>query len=296
MSASHPITLEGAVDLNVTEGSGLLGSWAPIFKYHPQEHFFPIDVGEYVRSSALLRMDAKLTNLARPSDKDVVVKRGHLTWSTLLSTPPGRLLPDPAFVERASRNELAHRVYGVARRLADGRVWLAYVLFYAYNPGVPVCCAALNQVGAHISDTEQVHLILDPTGNTLERVCLSAHGSRESTWYEPAEITMDSTEGTRPIVFVALNSHAHYATPGPKRRVFGVIRDLCARSTTDADSVTVDAQSCLCLMDAQHPWRSYGGMMGPRSGWSIGAAGNLDPPGPWTNTTRNALRRRLRMC
>lgn len=296
-------------DLPIDEARELLEQWAPVLRFHPRNRFFPIDVDEYVAESALVPMVG-----LKP-----IVPRGELTWEKVLSEGnPGRLHVSDAFLLAAAEGKVRNRVYGVARRLDDGTLWLAYVFFYADNPGVAVCFPGCGVAGRHVSDTEQVHLLIDPEGQTLKRACYSAHGSRESTWYEPSELEMH--DHTRPIVYVALGSHANYPTGGNRRRVYGFAVEQCARGgardakvlakrkpmddeTKGEDFVahpvpvggylTLDAQRFMHVLHAEHPWRKFGGKMALVSGWSIGAKGNLDFPAPARNTKRNERFRRF---
>ena len=76
--------------------------------------------------------------------------------------------------------------------------------------------------GAHEGDWEHVSILVSPSFEHIAAVYLSAH-SHEARWLLPGSFSVQ--EGTHVDVFVALNSHASYQTPGHKQRISDTV--LC---------------------------------------------------------------------
>jgi hypothetical protein len=101
----------------------------------------------------------------------------------------------------------ANRTY--ARQVQDGtgRTWLQYWLWYYHNPSPP---GALG-LGSHEGDWEMVQLRLNTAGTHPDIVAYANHeGGIRCAWSR-----VEKKLGTeRPIVYVAVNSHASYIEPG----------------------------------------------------------------------------------
>ena len=102
----------------------------------------------------------------------------------------------------------ANRVYG---RVVtdDGGTWLQYWFFYFYNSKSFV-------VGAHEGDWEMLQIRIGDTGRPIEATFAQHSLAERKRW------TRVRRDGPRPIVFVAVASHACYFDPGMHRfqRVF----------------------------------------------------------------------------
>jgi hypothetical protein len=183
--------------------SALLARHAPIFVLHPADRFRPVSVSGFLVDSDLQQ-------------------RGTSGWETIgVPLPAGgsdlrldqrscRAIDGPAASPCYAATEDAHGsaavVYGKAFRTTT-RIDLQYWVWYPYNdysstfpPG------EVWQV--HEGDWESVSVILDLRGRPLV-VALSAHckGSRRDWRKAPRR-------GLRPVVYVALGSHANYFGPG----------------------------------------------------------------------------------
>jgi hypothetical protein len=155
-------------------------------------------------------------------------------------------------------------VYGAAFRAPDGRVALEYWLFYAYNLWTPTVPQTADFWQAHEGDWEAVAVQLDARGRP-EAVATSRHCSGARRAWSRTE-----RRGTRPVVYVALGSHATYFRPGrrpldprcwPKEaiavfRAYGKpLYDHAARGTAVAPR--------LVRVTANTPsWMSFGGRFG----------------------------------
>lgn len=137
----------------------------------------------------------------------------------------------------AERPELKHVIYG--RVVTEGgTVWLQYWFWYFYNAG------HIAPGGLHEGDWEMVQLRM--AGHIPDLAVYSQHRGHEArVWADVAKV------GDRPIVYVALGSHASYFEPGLHRGY-----DL----TDDGDDV-IDPR--LDVIDpATHKWMLWKGHWG----------------------------------
>ena len=177
----------------------LLARHAPIVVRYPAEVFRPVPVDGFLEDSDLQR-------------------RAGEVWETIGGPLPGggsdlrldqRLCSaadGPAASPCYAAAEAAHAavpvVYGVAFRSQD-RIALQYWFWYPFNPYSPlVPPRELWQV--HEGDWEAISVLTDTSGTPL-LVGYSQHGEgRRRDWQRVPR------QGTRPLVYVALGSHANY--------------------------------------------------------------------------------------
>ena len=130
--------------------------------------------------------------------------------------PPARPAPVPGDRRRSPRRRATRRprrptarapvVYGAAFR-TKGRIDLQYWLWYPYNDYSPTVPAGdLWQV--HEGDWEAVSVILDASGRPLVAGYSQHSEGRRRDWARVPK------RGLRPLVYVALGSHANYFSAG----------------------------------------------------------------------------------
>ena len=185
----------------------LLARHAPVLVLHPSERFAPVPVDGFL------------------SDSDLLVRAADGTWqpSAVPLAQAGRTarldrrtclaIEGPAALGCYVAGEEAHgaapTVYGAVRRTGN-RIALQYWLFYPANL-LSVTAASGRFWQFHEGDWEAVTVLLD-SDERPQTVALSEHcaGARR-------EWTRAPRRGSRPVVYVALGSHANYFTPGRKR-------------------------------------------------------------------------------
>lgn len=183
--------------------AALLARHVPVLVLHPAEQVAPATVAGFLEDAHLQR-------------------RGTDGWETASGPLPAggadlRLdqracsaIDGPAATACYASSEAAHApkpvVYGAAFRHGS-RIELQYWVWYpwdAYSPTVPP--GELWQV--HEGDWEAVSVVVDASGRPLA-VGYSEHdeGVRRDWARAP-------TQGTHPLAYVAVGSHANYPTPG----------------------------------------------------------------------------------
>lgn len=182
----------------------LLARHAPLLVLHPEEDFVPVPVTGFLADSDLLVPASGGTWQA------TTVPLAQAGKTSRLDQRACRASDGPAAIDCYAGAQAAHvavpTVYGAVFRRGE-RVALQYWLFYplnAYSPTVP----AGPFWQAHEGDWEAVTVLLGTRGRP-ELVGVSRHcsGVRRAWARTPRR-------GSRPVVHVALGSHAHYLAAG----------------------------------------------------------------------------------
>jgi len=219
----------------------LLARYEPVFVLHPDERFQPEAVDGYL------------------ADSDLV--SGHYDQRLCRSAD------GPAALDCYANADAAHAeapsIYGAVLRRGN-RIALEYWLFYAfdlYSPADPPSEIWQD----HEADWEAVTVLLDATGKPL-LVGTSRHcGGARRDW---ARV---SKRGGRPLVYVALGSHANYFAPGPAplaRRCWPpvALAVLEAYGAVLADHVgigkTISRAAVLPITATTPAWMSFAGAWG----------------------------------
>ena len=184
----------------------LLVRYAPVLALHPDERFVPVPVDGFL------------------ADSDLQVRAPDGTWQASTATLPQagpasrldqrscRAVDGPAALDCYAAAEQAHAasptVVGAVFRTRD-RIALQYWLFYPANIFTIASAKGLFWQ-SHEGDWEAVTVLLDKRERPI-LVGLSEHcaGARRD-W------TGVQHRGSRPVVYVAVGSHANYFTPGKK--------------------------------------------------------------------------------
>ena len=256
----------------------LAETFSPVIKFHPDEKFYPTSVESFLNASNLMYYhddDLKLNclvsdnvnidNLLTFQHQDTItclsnkcmhsgdVKSSDSTHSN--STKFNLQLKTSEFYTGSSNLDsvpvYAH-VHPSQNEIFPNTITIQYWFLYAFN-GPQMKC-----LGAHEGDFEHISIIYDTY--SITHAYYSAH-SHEGTWKPVSEISF--INGTHPIVYSALNSHASYESPGVKKRktTFGIINDHCA------DGGEVWTPTAINIGESQRPmpgseWIQYSGSWG----------------------------------
>jgi len=162
---------------------------------------------------------------------------------------------------------------------------VTYNVFFEYNGATGFVCGL--RLGAHEADLEHVTTRINKASQMLEAVYFSAHAKLDGEWRYVAK--MEKEEGPKgeihPVVYVALNSHANYPSPGTRIRILGFANDM---KNVTKRSVTWRPKVMLHLADLD--WADYNGNWGgsgegKEKGNVRGFAGSIPPgPSPFSDT------------
>jgi hypothetical protein len=184
----------------------LLRQYQPAFVLHPQEDVLPIEPSAYISACDLWQMKNskkhfKLSDAPSSAMLAGLSRSGAGTSLALRGPPP--------------RGDLGSRQISRVVRYDDGRTFLVYAVFFAFNDAVDVlgCLHA----GAHQADLEFVVIDLGAHGNPekAEKVWLSQHG--DLVPHTPSQLLTDDADAAT--VFVAKGTHAMY-TRAKRHRLF----------------------------------------------------------------------------
>jgi len=184
----------------------LLARHAPILVLHPAERFRPVPVeGFFVDADLQRKTETGWEKVAGP----LPAGGADLRLDHRLCRAIEGMAAAPCYAQVEAAHSARPVVYGATFRVND-RILLQYWLWYPYNdysPTVP----AREVWQVHEGDWESVSVVLDLKARP-QFVGLSKHcaGIRRN-W---ANV---SRQGARPIVYVALGSHANYFGVGTHR-------------------------------------------------------------------------------
>jgi hypothetical protein len=200
----------------------LLKTYEPVLVFHPNEQLRPTKVQSFVADSELERFVGSSAQQL-PLDQFWTVVDPDPEPGELGSLAPGvyRLdqigchanapLADAACYAAAwAGGSGGDAVYGRVVH-TETRIVLQYWLFYYDNPLLlpPTPFGTFWQ--SHEGDWELVNVILDASGEPQE-VAYSQHCSgQRRAWDDP---NLEIRDGTHPVAYVALGSHANYFAPG----------------------------------------------------------------------------------
>ena len=199
-----------------------IAKFAPLYVFHPSERYMPLDFPTYVAGCSLRQKNNGTTIIPFPD----------LNISNLVTADPALIPGSPLNTNFYLNIEdggmpygAPHRakqyVYATTIRVDEATVYhdLIYNLLYGFN------CMAGDD---HAFDSEYV--IVRIANNQLVSMYTSRHGG--GSWNNKADIRI--VDGTHPVVYVALGSHANYIQPGIQRRLWGFGNDICGGDATTA--------------------------------------------------------------
>lgn len=189
-------------------------TFQPIFVFHRDESYFPIRINDYLEGCSLYN-EIVTKNKTKVGS---LIKSGPLKPFDLSVAPHRSTLVlenwEIVHGDMACNELICHK------HTAGNTTFYQYIPFYAYN-GPSKLFKCFN-VGAHQCDLEVVSCVLQD--GIMTGYYLSQHG--DQVWHSSEELTFEHGS-EKPYIYVALGSHAHYATPGPHPRFCGAVYDMC---------------------------------------------------------------------
>lgn len=204
--------------------------FCPIFFYHPDESYFPIDPNRYILQAGLKQgkdwLIPQWNSIAQFSEfmnNHDAPSQQQFTLALSISEKDPKLsgsLTAPIYV---------HILHPPNTR----DYYVRYILFFAFNSGVSLFpCCPVTSIGQHQADIEHVTLHFISSENDTEdnvklsRIYFSSHTGGE--WRSiPEGIERDI--GGKPIIYVAKGSHAMYAEGKTHIRFCGFGNDYCEK-------------------------------------------------------------------
>ena len=185
----------------------LLARHAPVVVLHPEERYRPVPVDGFLADSSFEQRQPDGSWAPMP-----FVSGPGAAWRLNQRLCAAR--DGIAAIECYASAEAAHgarpTVYAAYHRRGD-RVALQYWLFYPFNPYSTDVPPNPRFAQVHEGDWELVTVILDGSGRPL-----TAGYSRHCSGAKRAWTNVPK-RGRRPVVYVALGSHANYFAPGTWR-------------------------------------------------------------------------------
>ncbi len=207
----------------------LLARHVPILVLHPAERFGPVAVDGFLADSDLQRRaGAGWEKVEGPlpvggADQRLDQRQCRAVEGVAASA---------CYADAEARHGSAPVVYGAAFR-TKSRIDLQYWLWYPYDDYSPTVPAGeLWQV--HEGDWEAVSVILDLTGKPVVAAYSQHSAGKRRAWATAPK------QGLRPLVYVALGSHANYFAAGDNRLDPRLVDPLLIRVITAAGVQALD--------------------------------------------------------
>lgn len=194
----------------------LILKYSPILYLHSLEKHFPSSIDDYLDNICVC-IDDEL-QLQSPTQNEL------FRFSIHEQDSKNAIMKTITNQGRLGDSTLNATAYGIIQKFQDlhiyeGYIYITYVYFYPYNSASKVL--GLAETGEHLADIEHITIELDRYNNP-RRYYYASHGKKEGTWYQPSEIEF---ENDRPVIYVALGTHASYNKPAIFPRFFGATKD-----------------------------------------------------------------------
>lgn len=183
----------------------LLARHVPVVVLHPAERFQPVPVDGFLADSDVKQRQADGTWVTVPGPLPTAAGPWRLDQRLCAARDGIAAIDCYAAADKA--HGAAPTVYGAYHRRGE-RVALQYWLFYPFNPYSTDVPPNPRFAQVHEGDWELVTVILDRAGRPV-----TAGYSRHCSGTKRAWATVPK-RGQRPVVYVALGSHANYFAPG----------------------------------------------------------------------------------
>lgn len=265
--------------------SQLAQNYCPIFYLHPDEKVKAMSLDTYFETSGLAYTGEEKP-IRQQMSSDVAVSAANIQHSIR----PVVLIPSKeqerptalAILKEHSAEKVPPvycRIHEITRKNRK-MLRLSYWYFFAENPALNLCCVPPNHRsccagGYHKADLEHCAIYLD--SNTLEPIEMyfATHGRFTGLWRDWKTLEM---ENNRPVVYLAVNSHASYPSEGQWWRLCCVFANDFAsksgqrwdplesendRKDQGRDQAPEDGYSNVVLLKEDFPyWNAYQGYLG----------------------------------
>lgn len=182
----------------------LLQRHVPIVVLHPAERFQPVPVDGFLADS---NFEQQQPDGSWAPMRFVPTPGAPWRLNERLCSTKGGIAATDCYAAAEEAHRAAPTVYGAYHRRGE-RVALQYWLFYPFNPYSPEVPPNPLFAQVHEGNWELVTVILDRAGKPL-----TAGYSRHCNGAQRAWARVPK-RGARPVVYVALGSHANYFRPG----------------------------------------------------------------------------------
>lgn len=205
LTAVAVLALAGSGSAATPSDAVLLARHAPIVVLHPAERFVPVPVDGFLADSDVRQRqpDGSWAVVGGP----LPVSGGGWRLDQRLCAVRDGLAVTECYAAAEAAHGASPTVYGAVLRRGS-RIAIQYWLFYPFNPYSPEVPPSPDFAQLHEGDWELVTVLLDGKG-APRTLGLSRHCSGARRDWTRAE-----RRGSRPVVYVALGSHAGYFAPG----------------------------------------------------------------------------------
>ncbi len=215
------------------ELSGLAARFSPVLRFPDGEAFRPISVEQFIAEASLSRFYVR-SRFSGSASVEVVSEHADVNslpevnlsncgrfpfcyFALDLRAGEARDGSAPYVTLQSKLGEAPATVYWNAVKDRSGDLAIQYWFLYFYNG---------HKINRHEGDWEQLTVRLDSNLVPIEAGYSSHHSGEKKEWVDLVE-SLDR-EGDRPVVYVALGSHANYFSPGRDLGIHCFLR-LCKK-------------------------------------------------------------------
>ncbi|HBH46801.1 MAG: hypothetical protein A2445_00310 [Candidatus Jacksonbacteria bacterium RIFOXYC2_FULL_44_29] len=290
--------LSSAVGTVEVKMDPLILQYEPVLYLHPDERYYPTTVADFAGAASL---HSKVDDLTILSEGQVSLdKLGYYQDSgyylQFVEDLPGKN-PD---ADKAELEWQARRANGkfplvyYAYKMTDydavhdkEYIVLQYWFFYVFNDWLERVGPTARAINNHEGDWELIMVFLDKLTGQPEYVSYSAHhndGSKSGFDLKKYDVVrrewsqINKTSDARPIVYVALGSHANYPIAGDHRFLAFFVDKTSGDTEKIIGISSSDRTWAKFILNNQH-WLDYAGQWGVYSEYGD-LFGFNGPPGP----------------
>ncbi|XP_076934590.1 hypothetical protein At1g04090-like [Bidens hawaiensis] len=184
---------------NPSQITTMINAYAPLVYFHPDEEYFPSSVSWFFENGAEVHRHDEPPRAVINNGVNLPID--GTADDAFLDIPSGQ-----ASYERVRKGSLSGAVAYIHVKPAQGGKF--QIGPFTVN---------LRKIGEHVSDWEHITLRVDNFNGALKEVYLSQHA--RGKWLAPDAFEL--VNGTRPVVYASLHTHAHYPTPSSHIHLVG---------------------------------------------------------------------------
>jgi hypothetical protein len=208
-AATAALALPAGARANASDEQ-LLRTYQPVLVFDAAERFRPARVDEFVRDSTLERLDGSTWQLvdSNPQPNTLPTSGSGFRLDQQGCSPASTLGGLDCYAAAIAEHGQPSMVYGQVIR-SDAAVVLEYWSFY-YDDVYSYFYPPSNLIWqSHEGDWEAVAIFLSPDEVPLEAAYSQHCRGQRRPWSSTQRV-----DGTHPVAYVAVGSHASYFTPG----------------------------------------------------------------------------------
>ena len=216
--------------------------YEPIFYFHREERYYPISIEKY------------LSHCQMVDDKNnIVISSGNVELKHLEDNEYSK---NSLVIKTKIRTITKYITIYAKISETDNYYYITYYMIFQNNKGYKIL-GCIKNVGEHLYDLEHVTVKVLKESESIETIFYSSHDDGEMHTINNIEF-----ENSRPIVYIAKNSHATYNRIGTIYRIWFLANDKCEKH--------FKFNQTLNLLNEERDWYNFKGKLSQDGGSLMG--------------------------